>query len=830
MTPKPLRFPLFHALTGLLALASAVHADLTPADWQEIQATHRSAALEAAALGSGITQAAYLKASNTGTSDAFGDAVAISGDTIVIGAPGEASGRPGDQSDNSTSGSGAVYVYVRDAGGWRQQAYLKANRPASQAYFGGSVAISGDTIAIGASAEQGSVEGLYESGAVYIFVRQGETWTQQAYLRSANIGGGDQFGNAVALSGNTLVAGAHFEDSNATGVNGNGADNSASASGAAYIFVREGTAWRQEAYLKASNTYPSNGPESGTQFGSAVAISGDTVVIGAEREASGASGVNGEQNDRSKEHSGAAYVFERWQGNWSQQAYLKGIPSETYAGFGGAVAISGDIIAIGAQDHGTSSQGAAYVFTRRGGNWSPTSVLVSGNPGPADFFGSSVAISGSTILVGASYEHTDATGVDDPDFARVSYAAGGAYVFTPDGTGWLRRTYLKASNNNEGMGFFPGDRFGTSVAISGDYAVVGAVGEDSGATGINGNQTDESRADSGAAYLFTGLEQSADIGLTAELLHSPLIAGAPAVEAVRFSVTNAGPADASGLRLALGSTLPADGAIDAAAPSRGTFVNDSWQLDLPAGGQATLTLTIRANNAASSNSTALRFDLTAEERPLTDPDPSNDAATVAVPVLRSGMTPIEISTALAVDRQSGLLVQKITITNRNSGPVPAFILRAADLPEGVHLFNAANPLNPGADDEILYGLPLAAGESVTLTMEFFSDSRSPFIPRYGIELLPATPTPAAAAESGIAVTRSEKRPNGDFLIEIASEIGARYAVEYSEDLVHWTRASGELTASANRLQWIDNGPPKTASHPATIPARIYRFAEIPHDP
>src|SRR5262249_49575291 len=142
-------------------------------------------------------------------------------------------------------------------------------------------------------------------------------WSQQAYLKASNTGGGDEFGISVAVSGDTVVVGARFEASNATGVNGNQADNSASQSGAAYVFTRSGGVWSQQAYLKASNT------EACDRFGWSVAVSGDTVVVGALGESSNATGVNGNQADNSACGSGAASVFPPSGGVWSQQAYLK---------------------------------------------------------------------------------------------------------------------------------------------------------------------------------------------------------------------------------------------------------------------------------------------------------------------------------------------------------------------------------------------------------------------------------------------------------------------------------------------------------------------------
>ena len=185
-----------------------------------------------------------------------------------------------------------------------------------------------------------SDDNAFDSGAAYVFVRSGTNWTQQAYLKASNTGASDRFGWSVAMSGDTVVIGAYGEASNASGVNGNQSDNSASASGAAYVFVGSGTNWTQQAYLKASNTGVSD------HFGYSVAVSGDTVVIGADGEASNATGVNGNQNDNSFYHPGAAYVFVRSGANWSQQAYLKA--SNTGRVTSSAISgVSGDTVVIG---------------------------------------------------------------------------------------------------------------------------------------------------------------------------------------------------------------------------------------------------------------------------------------------------------------------------------------------------------------------------------------------------------------------------------------------------------------------------------------------------
>ena len=174
------------------------------------------------------------------------------------------------------------------------------------------MAVSGDTVVVGAENEDSNATGVNcdqsdnsapTSGAAYVFVRNGTTWSQQAYLKASNTEASDNFGGSVAVSGDTVVVAARSERSNATGVNGDQSDNFATASGAAYVFVRNGTSWSQQAYLKASNT------GAGDTFGVSVAVSGDTVVVGAEKEDSNATGVNGNQSDNSAVLAGAAYVF-----------------------------------------------------------------------------------------------------------------------------------------------------------------------------------------------------------------------------------------------------------------------------------------------------------------------------------------------------------------------------------------------------------------------------------------------------------------------------------------------------------------------------------------
>ncbi|WP_168433158.1 FG-GAP repeat protein [Pontiella sulfatireligans] len=451
-------------------------------------------------------QEAYLKASNTDAGDHFGCSVDFSGDTAVVGARRESSSATavnGNQADNGAEWAGAAYVFVRSGTNWQQQAYLKPSNTDAYDWFGNKVAISGNTIVIGGANEDSIAKGVNGnqtdnsasgSGAAYVFVRSGTNWSQQAYLKASNTQANDRFSYSVAISGDTIVVGADSEDSNASGVNGVESDNSAISSGATYVFGRNGSNWCQQAYLKASNT------EAYDRFGYSVAISGDTIVVGAYAEDSNASGVNGNQNDNNASGSGAAYVFVRNGTNWLQQAYLKASNTEEGDSFGCSAAILGDTILVGAEnedsatsgmggnpsDNSATSAGAAYVYVRTGTNWNLQAYIKASDTQAGDVFGRSVAMSGNNMVIGAPGEDSGGT------------SAGAAYVYERTATTWIHQARLKASYPANYHGF------GNQVALSGNCLVIGAYGENSSATGVNGNQNDNSAIHSGAAYVFSG--------------------------------------------------------------------------------------------------------------------------------------------------------------------------------------------------------------------------------------------------------------------------------------------------------------------------------------
>jgi hypothetical protein len=512
----------------------------------------------------------YLKASNAEAYDHFGcggantghtgNSVAISrdGNTMVIGAPhesGGAAGIDGDESDNSTFGAGAVYVFALGEGTWAQQAYLKASTPAFGDHFGSSVALSadGNTLAVAAQFESSGATGIDadqsddsvpQAGAVYVFTRSGGDWAHRAYIKASNtgragkgddFGDGDQFGYSLALSpdGGTLAVGAITEDSGAREIDGDQSDDSVTSSGAVYAFSRSGERWSQQAYLKASNS------EQGDLFGFSVALSadGNTLAASSYDEDGGARIING-PDDNTRDAAGAIFVFSREGGVWTETAYLKGSRIERTDQLGYSVAISddGNTIAAGAGDEDCLSPGvnppgcendsmddiganvwigAAYVFVRRDGEWAEQAFLKASNPRPYNSFGVKLALSGDgdTLTIAAYLEDEGASGVFGPEPFPLMIVpnldpwrsgenraeeSGAVYVYTRSGGEWAQRAYVKAPNAQTG------DEFGSAVAVSGDgrLIAIAAHNEASAASGLDGDPSDNSAPESGAVYLY----------------------------------------------------------------------------------------------------------------------------------------------------------------------------------------------------------------------------------------------------------------------------------------------------------------------------------------
>ena len=514
--------------------------------------SHAQSSLPApAAAARQLRQVAYLKASNAEAGDHFGNggtldghAVAISadGNTIAIGASNESGGSKGvngNQNDNSVYSAGAVYIFARRANTWAQQAYLKASNPGQSDNFGYVVALSadGNTLAVSAYFEASGAKGINgdqeddstpQAGAVYVFTRQGEKWSQQAYIKASNtgeagvgdeLGDGDQFGFSLALSqdGNTLAAGAIAEDSAASGINVNDFqnDNSQISSGAVYVFTRTGAKWTQQAYIKAANSGATD------LFGYSVALSADGNILAASGydEDGSPRFPNGIPDDL-RGGSGVVYVFTRTGDTWRQRDYVKGSRSEGGDSFGVSIALSADgntlvggvldedCTATGVNPPGCDndrqldlSSGAVYVWVRNGNNWTEQAFLKASNTGKNDWFGSRLTISGdgNTLAVGAQLENGNSKGINGKQDDPTAEDSGALFLFTRTGTTWTQQAYVKGSNTEAF------DEFSSAMALSGDgkTMVVGARGEDSAAKGINGNQADNSADEAGAAYIFT---------------------------------------------------------------------------------------------------------------------------------------------------------------------------------------------------------------------------------------------------------------------------------------------------------------------------------------
>ena len=465
----------------------------------------------------------YFKASNSDQTDGYGASVALSSDgsTLAVGAPGEASkatGVNGDQSDNSVPGAGAVYVFTRSASGWQQQAYLKASNtrtipipapyPASmgRALFGTSVSLSADgsVLAVGAPGESSNARGINGdqantdapgAGAVYVFQRTGgSTWAQQAYVKANNTVAATTY--RLDVMGYFFLNSAHFGSGVSLSADGRQlavvaprATEEASAAGsapvlarAAYVFARQDTTWQQQAYLSTPNA---------SGFGSQWNID-STIAMAADGRTLALRGWPDED----------LLVLANDAGTWKQQARLPvpGVRTRGYVQPSTALAADGNTLVVSTAD-------SAQVYVRSQGAWAEQATL---RPSARrdDYFSVALSSDGNTLAVSAWADASGAIGIQGNQADTSAPDAGAVHLYKRSGVTWSQRAYLKASNTDRG------DRFGRSVALSGDgrTLAVGATGEDSKATGIQGDPSDNSSADIapgaepfssyGAVYLY----------------------------------------------------------------------------------------------------------------------------------------------------------------------------------------------------------------------------------------------------------------------------------------------------------------------------------------
>lgn len=491
------------------------------------------------------TKVTYVKAADTNLQKQshFGNAVALSGNTMAVGVYGEkgcgrsiVNGAQASQAPTNCSNSGAVYIYIRDTDGvWTQQAYLKADNADAEDEFGTSIAIDGDTLAVAAPGERScgythpptgtanpANNGCEGAGAVYIFTRAGTTWTQTAYLKDLTYGingtayTGQRFGHSVSLSGDTLAVGAYMD----SGCKDRSFQGKCVGAGSAFVFTRSHGVWpKQGEYLEAPDVRV-NG-----YFGSSIAIDGNTLAAGAYGDP--LSVPCPPQGPCA--YAGAVYIFTRRggssRGTWdTQPAILKGATANDK--FGHTIALSGNTLAVTASGDDSCAQGismtktgasgctlagAVHVFARTPvGGWSQQAYVKASNTGGGDhfggygdgnLFGGSLAIIGDRLAAGAWEEDSCAKGInggkqaeDDNQCGR----AGAVYGFIRSSGMWSQNAYVKSSNTGVDHGF------GIAVALTGDTLAVGAFREDSCAKGVNGVPTMSNPACewTGAVYIF----------------------------------------------------------------------------------------------------------------------------------------------------------------------------------------------------------------------------------------------------------------------------------------------------------------------------------------
>lgn len=307
------------------------------------------------------TQQAVLTAADGAAGDEFGFAVSITGSTITVGAP--------ERSVNGVVG-GTVYVFENSGGNWTQTAELTTP---TAGFFGSSVSVRNDTLVAGAP--YALINGQ-QLGAVYVFVNNGGTWTQQAVLTAADALNDEGFGSSVSVDGTNIVVGAPLKTVNST-----------VSKGMAYVFTNSGGTWSQSAELTAPDG------NMGSGFGTSVSLSGNTAVIGAPNVNGPTPGI------------GSVYIWQLDSGTWSNSAELTASDSTAGNGFGTSVSLDGTSgrLAVGAPQAGSNpaASGEAYVFAMTGGSWTQQAILTGSDTASGDRHGYAVGISGTTMLVGA---------------------------------------------------------------------------------------------------------------------------------------------------------------------------------------------------------------------------------------------------------------------------------------------------------------------------------------------------------------------------------------------------------------------------------------------
>lgn len=463
-----------------------------------------------------------VTASDGATGDNFGQAVALSGNTAMVGA---------NQPPWGSNGKGAVYVFTRLNGVWSQSQKLVASNGATGDEFGCSVAIDGTTAVIGACGRNGGI------GSAYVFTESSGIWNQTQELTAS---GADYFGYSVAISGSTIIVGAPWSSP------------TFGYQGTAYVFTPSGSTWTQAAQLTASDA------ASGDDFGWSVGIDGSTAIVGASLASAPAT------------NQGAAYIFTDSGGTWTQAQKLTASDGAKNDDFGNAVSVSGMTAFVGADQaavNGIAYSGAVYVFSNAGGTWAQAQKLTAGT-NSADHFGSSLAVSGATALIGS-----DGT-------AGNSYGSGAAFVYTNQSGTWQQTHKLYASDGATN------DAFGWSVGLYGSNFLIGA---DQASVGGNSNQ--------GAAYFYA----QSNLGIS---VSAPPTATQGNTFTSQIIATNN--SSAASPALIVSTVVPASTTFVSATPSQGSCNRTSGSINCAIGGiggnggTATVNLMLKATGTAKS--------------------------------------------------------------------------------------------------------------------------------------------------------------------------------------------------------------------------------------
>ncbi len=372
------------------------------------------------------SQTARLLASDADDADNFGVSVSLFGDKALVG-----------NSNNNDAGadSGSAYIFEFDGTDWLEITKFTASNAGFNHRFGSSVSLSNNRVLIGASGENSSGT---NTGAAYIFEFNNKTWTQTQKLNATDAQANAKFGNSVSLIGNRVLITA-VTDTN---------------KGAAYVFNFNGNTWSLSQKLTASDATAQD------EFGFAASLTNDRFVVGAHLD------------DSNGNNSGSVYVFYKNGINWSQsQKVLAVAGTQAADGYFGSVSISNNRALIG-----VPGDGCAYIFDFDGNNWIQTQKIIAVNGSFSNRFGISVSLSGNRALIGAS---------NQVNFSNnIGFNGGAAYIFDFDGDNWTQTRKIMATDGAAG------DRFGFSVSLSGNRALVGAF--------LN----DGHIISSGSAYIF----------------------------------------------------------------------------------------------------------------------------------------------------------------------------------------------------------------------------------------------------------------------------------------------------------------------------------------